>query len=83
MKMNNRDVERTVVKALGKALNLEEYKIDLDSHIVGDLGCWGEMDGINIIVEIQRAFKIELAVKDIDNVITVRDLVHKVESLIQ
>ena len=79
--MNERYVEQTVIEILSETLGWEVCDISLDSNIVTDLGCWCAVDGIDIVLELQKEFHIALAVKDVEDVVTVRDLVDKVESL--
>ena len=79
--MNELDVQQTVISILSETLGIEEDKITMDSSIVVDLGCWVAMDGIDIVLALQREFNIKLKVQDMENVVTVRSLVYKVESL--
>lgn len=63
-------------------ITLDKSRITKDDHLIGDLGL-NSFDIVNIVVEIEDAFNIEISDRDIRTLSTVGDVICYLESSIQ
>jgi len=74
-------IEQKIIAILEKVLGKQH--IVPESRVVDDLGCCSIVDGMEIVLLLQNEFRINLLIQDCHEIVTVRDLVNKIESLIK
>ena len=72
--IENIQVENSVKKIISEILGIEKDKISKNSSFSKDLGA-DSLDIIELIMSIEETFKINILDKDIDNIITVNDII--------
>jgi len=72
--IENIQVENSVKKIISEILGIEKDKISKTSSFSKDLGA-DSLDIIELIMSIEETFKINIFDKDIDNIITVNDII--------
>lgn len=63
-----------IQKIIADVLNIEPSMITMDSYFTDDLGT-DSLDVFQIIMEIEEQFEIEIPEEDIENIVTVGDVV--------
>lgn len=69
-----------VKKLIVDELNVDESKIQMDTHLVDDLGA-DSLDAVELIMSIEEEFGIEINDDVAQNMKTVRDIVSHLENL--
>ncbi len=69
-----------VREILADQLDLDEGSITMDSFIVEDLGA-DSLDVVDIVMRLEEEFDIEVPDEEIENMKTVGDIVHFLESM--
>ena len=72
--MNYLEIEQKIKKILAEQLNLDISKIDLNSHLVDDLGM-DSFNSVEIIFELEDNFLIKISDVEIMEAKTVKDIV--------
>ena len=67
---------------LAESLNLPLEKITLDSKIVEDLGA-DSLDAVELISRLEDEYNVTVEDEDVENMVTVGDLVNMVEKLVK
>lgn len=67
---------------LAEALNLPLEKITMESKIVDDLGA-DSLDAVELISRLEDEYNVTVADEDVENMVTVGDLVNMVEKLVK
>lgn len=67
---------------LAEALNLPLEKVTMDSKIVDDLGA-DSLDAVELISRLEDEYNVTVAYEDVENMVTVGDLVNMVEKLVK
>lgn len=67
---------------LAEALNLPLEKVTMDSKIVDDLGA-DSLDAVELISRLEDEYNVTVADEDVENMVTVGDLVNMVEKLVK
>lgn len=67
---------------LAEALNLPLEKVTMDSKIVDDLGA-DSLDAVELISRLEDEYDVTVADEDVENMVTVGDLVNMVEKLVK
>lgn len=67
---------------LAEALNLPLEKVTMDSKIVDDLGA-DSLDAVELISRLEDEYDVTVADEDVENMVTVGDLVRMVEKLVK
>ena len=75
------DIEKRVKKVIIKCLDLEENEVTLNSKLADDLAA-DSLDIVEIVIEIEKEFKIVIPDDDVDNIVTVKDAVDYVKGLL-
>ena len=71
-----------VRKLVVKIMEMEKWCITMDSMIENDLGM-GELDLLDIIIEIEKEYKIDLEDMEINKLKTIRCLTNKIQEKIE
>ncbi|HHY52172.1 MAG TPA: acyl carrier protein [Clostridiales bacterium] len=69
-----------VREILADQLDLDEGSITMDSFIVEDLGA-DSLDVVDIVMRLEEEFDIEVPDEEIENMKTVGDIIHFLESM--
>ncbi|MFA5542378.1 MAG: acyl carrier protein [Bacilli bacterium] len=64
---------------ISKGLNVDREKITIDTHLQRDLGA-DSLDAVDLIMEIEDTFNVEIPDDVVTNLNTVRDIVTFLES---
>ncbi|MDP2891629.1 MAG: acyl carrier protein [Bacillota bacterium] len=64
---------------IAKQLGIEESKITMDSHLVDDLKA-DSLDIVELIMDLEKEFDIEIPDEDLPKVSRVKDIVFYIES---
>lgn len=64
---------------ISKGLNVDREKITIDTHLQKDLGA-DSLDAVDLIMEIEDTFNVEIPDEVVTNLNTVRDIVTFLES---
>ncbi len=64
---------------ISKGLNVDREKINIDTHLQKDLGA-DSLDAVDLIMEIEDTFNVEIPDEVVTNLNTVRDIVTFLES---
>ena len=64
---------------VSKGLNVDRAKITIDTHLQKDLGA-DSLDAVDLIMEIEDKFNVEIPDEIVTNLNTVRDIVTFLES---
>ena len=64
---------------VAKTLNIEESKIELETSLVNDLGA-DSIDAVEIIMELEDEFGIEIPDEDVEGIQTIGDIVEYINS---
>ena len=67
---------------LAEALNLPLEKVTMDSKIVDDLGA-DSLDAVELISRLEDEYNVTVEDEDVENMVTVGDLVNMVEKLVK
>lgn len=67
-----------VRRVTANKMNIEEKNINLDSTFKGDLKV-DSLDIFEIILELEEQFSIEIPTEDLENIVTIQDLVRYLE----
>lgn len=68
-----------VREVLCEQLDFDEEKVTMSSSIVDDLGA-DSLDVVDLIIQLEEEFELEIPDEEIENIKTVGDLVHYIES---
>lgn len=72
-------IEEKVINLISEELRIPKDKIQLTSHVVDDLN-FDSLDNIQIVLEIEQLFDIEISDDEIDEILTVQDIVDYVKN---
>ena len=75
------DIEKRVKKVIIKCLDLAENEVTLNSKLADDLAA-DSLDIVEIVIEIEKEFKIVIPDDDVDNIVTVKDAVDYVKGVL-
>lgn len=64
---------------ISEELRIPREKIELTSHVVDDLN-FDSLDNIQIVLEIEQLFDIEISDDEIDDILTVQNIVDYVKN---
>ena len=76
--MSDRDAKTEVVEAVARVIDWDPADIEMDMLFIEDLGCQS-LQIMEIVLELQTVFGIEIPDQDIDSLRTVSDAVAYVE----
>jgi len=68
-------IEEKVIEIISEQLNVKLDEIKDSSELVGDLGA-DSLDAVEIVMEVEEAFEIEISDEDADKFKTVGDIVN-------
>ena len=71
----NMTVREQVINLISEQLNVKLDEIKDSSELVGDLGA-DSLDAVEIVMEVEEAFEIEISDEDADKFKTVGDIVN-------
>lgn len=71
-----------IKKIILDELDVPEEKVTMDANLVDDLGA-DSLDAIELVMEIEEEFSIEVKNEDFDSIKTIGDMVKYVEELIK
>ena len=69
-----------VQKLIAQELNISKDKITEESHLFDDLN-FDSLDSVQIVLELENVFDIDVTDDEIDNIKTIKDIVELVENL--
>ena len=72
-------IEEKVMNLISEELRIPREKIELTSHVVDDLN-FDSLDNIQIVLEIEQLFDIEISDDEIDDILTVQNIVDYVKN---
>ena len=72
-------IEEKVMNLISEELRIPREKIELTSHVVDDLN-FDSLDNIQIVLEIEQLFDIEISYDEIDDILTVQNIVDYVKN---
>ena len=72
-------IEEKVMNLISEELRIPEKKFQLTSHVVDDLN-FDSLDNIQIVLEVEQLFDIEILDEEIDDILTVQDIVDYVKN---
>ena len=72
-------IEEKVMNLISEELRIPREKIELTSHVVDDLN-FDSLDNIQIVLEIEQLFDIEISDDEIDDILTVQNIVDHVKN---
>ena len=72
-------IEEKVMNLISEELRIPREKIKLTSHVVDDLN-FDSLDNIQIVLEVEQLFDIEILDEEIDDILTVQDIVDYVKN---
>lgn len=72
--MAKNSIESKVIEIVANQLSLREDEIRADSRFVDDLGA-DSLDIVELIMEMEEEFDIEIPDEDVENMTTVKDVV--------
>lgn len=72
--MNRKTVEGKVIDIITDQLSLREDEIQADSRFVDDLGA-DSLDIVELIMEMEEEFDVEIPDEDIENMLSVKDVI--------
>ena len=72
-------IEEKVMNLISEELRIPREKIQLTSHVVDDLN-FDSLDNIQIVLEVEQLFDIEILDEEIDEILTVQDIVDYVKN---
>lgn len=75
------DIEQRVKKIIINCLGVEDNEVTLKSKFTDDLGA-DSLDIVEIVMEIEKEFKIEIPDAYMDNIVTVKDAVDCVKDVL-
>lgn len=73
------NIENIVIEVVANKFKRLDKKITLNTHLYKDLN-FDSLDAVEIIVELEEKFKVELQDEDVEKFKTVKDLVKIVNS---
>lgn len=72
--------EETIFRLIAEQFSVPVKEINIDMHLVNDLNA-DSLDSIEIVVECEKEFDIEIDDDDLENIQTVKDIVYLVQEL--
>lgn len=72
--------EETIFRLIAEQFSVPVKEINIDMHLVNDLNA-DSLDSIEIIVECEKEFDIEIDDDDLENIQTIKDIVYLVQEL--
>ena len=69
-----------IKEIISEELRLDVSNITPESHVVNDLN-FDSLDSVQIVLELEQEFDIEVSDDEIDNIQTVQDIIDLVENL--
>ena len=72
--------EETIFRLIAEQFSVPVKEINIDTHLINDLNA-DSLDSIEIVVECEKEFDIEIDDDDLDNIQTVKDFVNLVQEL--
>lgn len=72
--------EETIFRIIAEQFSVPVKEINIDKHLVNDLNA-DSLDSIEIVVECEKEFDIEIDDDDLENIQTVKDIVNLVQEL--
>lgn len=75
------DIEQRVKKIIINCLGVEDNEVKLKSKFTDDLGA-DSLDIVEIVMEIEKEFKIEIPIDEEDSFITVKDAIEYVKGVL-
>ena len=72
-------IEEKVMNLISEELRIPREKIQLTSHVADDLNL-DSLDNIQIVLEVEQLFDIEILDEEIDDISTVQDIVDYVKN---
>ncbi len=69
-----------VQKLIAEELNISKDKIKEESHLFDDLN-FDSLDSVQVVLELEQEFDIEVSDDEIDNTRTVKDILDLIENL--
>ena len=75
-------IEEKVIEIISEQLNVKLDEIKDSSELVGDLGA-DSLDAVEIVMEVEEAFEIEISDEDADKFKTVGDIVNYITRRIE
>ena len=79
MTNNNQDTD-IIREMIGSHFGIRSDLVQLESVLIDDLGA-DSLDSVEITLEVEREFDIEIPDEEIDNIKTVQDIVNLVQDL--
>lgn len=74
-----KDVDREVRRAFAMCLGINENNLNYEQHIYRDLGA-DSLDAVELVMELEEAFEIELPDEDWEKCCTVGDVIRMLEA---
>jgi len=72
--------EETIFRIIAEQFSVPVNEINIDKHLINDLNA-DSLDSIEIVVECEKEFDIEIDDDDLENIRTVKDIVNLVQEL--
>jgi len=69
-----------ITRIISEELRIPKEDIKPDSHLFDDLN-FDSLDSVQIVLELENAFDIEVSDDEIDNIKTVKDIIDLVDNL--
>ncbi len=70
-----------IQKVISEVLSVDASEITMDTQFVDDLGA-DSLDMLEIIMGIEEAFAIEIAVEEVEKIVTVGDAVEQIRNAV-
>jgi|TARA_B100001093_G_scaffold517630_1_gene599794 acyl carrier protein len=72
--------QEQVIRLISEELRIPKEKISLESNVFDDLN-FDSLDSVQIVLELENVFDIDVTDDEIDNIKTIKDIVELVENL--
>ncbi len=69
-----------IINNVADHFRVKESEVSVDTHLVDDLGA-DSLDSIELVLDMEREFDIEITDDEIDSIQTVQDIIDLVENL--